>query len=101
MTESQRMWIKAAAEAGSYRRMYFLAAEIAVGETASRESRAAARRVVRVLEDVVDRPIADALVLARARKRFAELVAALECVSQGERPAANQERRPVAKTGRR
>ncbi|EUB95637.1 hypothetical protein PMI07_002125 [Rhizobium sp. CF080] len=71
-------WMTTAAEARSYRRMYILAAEILCSEAASRELKRAARRVVRVLENVVDKPIADALVLARARARFAELVATLE-----------------------
>lgn len=70
--------------------MYVLAAEILGSESASRELKRAARRVVRALEDVVDKPIAHSLVLARARARFAELVAALE----GSRNTGGAKRSP-------
>ncbi|MBW6419862.1 hypothetical protein KX729_00235 [Rhizobium sp. XQZ8] len=70
-------WIKAAAEAASYRRMYKLAAEIVGSDMARRDMRKAAKRVMRVLEEVIDLPIADALLLARARRRFSELSAIL------------------------
>jgi hypothetical protein len=63
--------------AASYRRMYLLAIEIAGSELASRDVRKAARRVIRILEDVVELPIADARLLARARQRFSDLVATL------------------------
>lgn len=70
-------WIKAATAAASYRRMYVLATEIAGNDLARGDVRKAARRVVRILEDVIDLPIADARLLARARRRFSELVAIL------------------------
>jgi hypothetical protein len=66
-------WIKAVAETASYRRMYTLASEIAASDSATREMRHTARRVVRALKPVIDKPIADAIILTRARKRFAEL----------------------------
>ncbi|WJH40821.1 hypothetical protein N7E02_09670 [Aliirhizobium terrae] len=66
-------WIRAVAETASYRRMYTLASEIAASDDATRDMRHAARRVVRALKPVIDLPIADAVALARARKRFAEL----------------------------
>ncbi len=70
-------WIKVAAEAVSYRRMYFLAAEIVGSELATSEMRKAAKRVTRALEGVIELPIADASVLAGARRRFAVLEAVL------------------------
>jgi hypothetical protein len=70
-------WIRAIAEAASYRRMYTLASEIAASESATREMRHTARRVVRALKPVIDMPIADAVTLMRARKRFAELAKAV------------------------
>lgn len=70
-------WIKAAAKAASYRSMYLLAAEIVGSELAPRELRKAAKRVLRVLESVIELPIADAAVLTRARRRFSELVSVL------------------------
>lgn len=74
-------WTKAAADAISYRRMYFLAVEIMASETAEERVRRSARRLARVLEEVIDMPIADAHLLARARKRFGELVRALEAIT--------------------
>ncbi|WP_172724305.1 hypothetical protein [Neorhizobium tomejilense] len=74
--------------------MYILATEIVSSETAPGELKRAARRVSRALEDVVDKPIADALVLARARARFAELVAALEAsVGETKRPPPGRDNR--------
>lgn len=73
------MWIKTATRTTAYRRMYLLAKEIHRSGLASREVRRAARRVVRTLEDVIDQPIADAIVLANARRRFDELTLALKC----------------------
>ena len=83
-------WIKAAAEAVSYRRMYLLAAEIVGSELATGELRKAAKRVVRALEDVIELPIADASVLARARLRFSMLEAVLTRVPGGRRSAKKQ-----------
>ena len=71
------MWIKAAAEAASYRSMYQLAADIVGSDLAPRELRKAAKRVLRILENVIDLPIADAVLLARARRRFSVLVEVL------------------------
>jgi len=85
MTELHMRWIKAAAETASYRRMYLLAMEIVGSDLASRELRKAAKRVVRVLESVIELPIADANVLARARLRFSELVAVLTRAPGGQR----------------
>lgn len=79
--------------------MYVLAAEIRSSAAASRELKRAARRVLRALEDVVDKPIAEALVLARARARFAELVAALEGarnIGEAKRPPPSHENRAAA-----
>jgi hypothetical protein len=77
MTDLHMTWIRTIAETHSYRSMYALAAEIAGSDQASADVRRAARRVVRVLQDVIELPIADAFVLARARKRFAVLTKAL------------------------
>ncbi|MCQ1765082.1 hypothetical protein NOJ28_06035 [Neorhizobium galegae] len=87
-------WMTAAAEARSYRRMYILAAEIVSSEAAPGDLKRAARRVARALEDVVDKPIAEALVLARARARFSELVAALGEIEGGaKRPPPGRDNR--------
>ncbi len=50
--------------------MYDLATEVAEAELASFEMRVRAKRVKRTLEAVIDLPIADAKVLAKARKQF-------------------------------
>lgn len=92
MTELHMTWIRAVAEAASYRRMYTLASEIAASDSATREMRHAARRVVRALKPVIDMPIADAFTLARARKRFAELAKTLANVAPAlaEMPKASR-----------
>ena len=80
-------WITAAADAMSYRSMYALAIEIEASEIAPDRVRRSARRVIRVLQEIIDLPIADARVLARARKRFGELSKALEAgVSETAKP---------------
>jgi hypothetical protein len=90
--------MRAAAEARSYRRMYILAGEIVSSQAAPGELKRAARRVSRALEDVVDKPIADALVLARARARFGELVATLERSASGtKRPPPGRDNRAAAR----
>ena len=71
-------WIKTANATTGYRQMYLLAMQIIDSGVASRDVRHAARRVVRALEGVIDKPIADASALANARRRFAELATALE-----------------------
>ncbi|WP_172717143.1 hypothetical protein [Neorhizobium sp. T6_25] len=78
--------------------MYILATEIVAAEAAPGDLKRAARRVSRALEDVVDKPIADALVLARARARFAELVAALDrSVGGTKRPPPGRDNRAAAR----
>lgn len=89
MNEVHRMWEMAAVEVASYRQMYELALEITHSDLPADQVRRAARRVVATLEDVIDMPIADAKVLARARKRYRALVKALApVVVQDSRTAA-------------
>jgi hypothetical protein len=78
MSENQIIWAKASEEAVSYRRMYALALEIEGSATASDELRSAARKVVRILADVIDLPIADARILGKARKKFRRLAERLD-----------------------
>lgn len=68
-------WLAASMEAKSHRQMYALALEIGeAGSLASPEMRKAARKLVRSLQDVIELPIANATVLAKADRRFAVLV---------------------------
>lgn len=88
MTDDRFMWLEASSEAHSHRRMYALALEIGGSDAASPELRKAARKVVRLLEDVIELPIADARVLMKASKKFAKLVVALQDTYDEEPPIA-------------
>lgn len=88
MTDDRIIWLEATLEARSHRRMYALALDICGSDAASPGVRKAARKVVRALEDVIDLPIADAKVLAKASKRFAKLVLLLEAIAVEEPPIA-------------
>jgi hypothetical protein len=63
------VWLRAASDVGSFRRMYALASEI---ERCSDEAGLckAASRVVQILACVIDKPIAPAEQLSEARRRF-------------------------------
>ena len=78
MSEYRTTWKHALAEAHSFQRMYALAAEIVGNDLASRDMQRAADRVVRLLGDVIELPIADARILGKARKKFGKLAALLE-----------------------
>lgn len=71
-------WLQASARACNARQMYRLAYDVAMSSAASQRHRRAARRVVKILHHVIDKPIAKAAVLAAARRRFDGLVAELE-----------------------
>lgn len=70
-------WLQASARVCNARQMYRLAYDVAMSSAASRRHQRAARRVVKILHDVIDKPIAKAAVLAAARRRFDGLVAEL------------------------
>lgn len=70
-------WLQASARACNARQMYRLAFDVAMSAAASTRHRRAARRVIGILHDVIDKPIAKAAVLAAARRRFEGLVAEL------------------------
>lgn len=57
--------------------MYRLAEEITRSDEATREDRKAALRVISSLEKVIDKPIAQASTLARARRKFGRLLQSL------------------------
>jgi hypothetical protein len=61
--------------------MYALSVDILQSDCASDDVRGAARAVTRVLEDVIDLPIADAKILAKGTKKFGKLV---EVLSKGD-----------------
>lgn len=82
------MWLQASKEAHSYRRIYALALDIASSDAASHRLRKAARSVVRSLDDVIDLVIADANVLARARKRFVKMTAVMQESGESEKNIA-------------
>lgn len=73
MSEHLTDWKAALSQASSFRRIYALSTAIAESGPASQEVRSAARRVVRTLSGVIDLPVADARVLAKARKQFVKL----------------------------
>lgn len=73
------VWLRAANEVGSFRQMYALANEIVSSAQSTKKSRRAARRVTSELSAVIDKPIAPADQLARARRRFDELK---QCLSR-------------------
>jgi hypothetical protein len=66
-------WLRAANEIGSFKQMYALANEIAGSSHSSKKSRRAARRVTGELSPVIDKAIAPADQLAKARRHFDEL----------------------------
>lgn len=77
MTEHHINWQKAAGDALSYRRMYALAVEIVASDSASCDLQRSAAKVVRALTDVIEKPIADAKILSKARRKFQKLERAL------------------------
>lgn len=74
-------WLRVATETNSYRQMYALADEIAGHSASSATVRVAARRVKTELASVIDKPIAPAAALTRARFRFVELTTRLKAAS--------------------
>jgi hypothetical protein len=88
MSDDRIIWLEASLEAHSHRRMYALALDICGSDAASPELRKAARRVVRSLEGVIELPIADAKVLAKASRKFAKLAAMIQEITVKEPPIA-------------
>jgi len=78
MNETRNDWLQVAIEISSFRQMYRLAGEIAGSDAATGVEKRAAKRVVIVLRNVIDAPIADAATLAKARKRFSSLLKSLQ-----------------------
>lgn len=70
-------WLAIAVKIGSYRQMYALSEEIVCHTSASVELRQAAGRVRNELRPIIDKPIAPAKQLSRARYRFQVLTALL------------------------
>lgn len=70
-------WLRAGADANHVRQMYQLAKEVYESTDASARHRRAARHVVKSLHVVIDLPIAEARILATARRRFDGLLNAL------------------------
>ncbi|MGE7369164.1 hypothetical protein ACQKKX_08840 [Neorhizobium sp. NPDC001467] len=77
MSRQKRDWSKVAAEIVSYRQMYNFAREIADSVPAETGARHAANLLAESLEEIIDKPIAAAKQLARARRRFERLKAVL------------------------
>ena len=73
MSEHLTDWKATLSQASSFRRMYALSAAIAESGPISPEAKSAARRVVKTLSGVIDLPVADARILAKARKQFVKL----------------------------
>ncbi len=77
MSRQRRDWQEIAAEIASYRQMYNLACQIVESAPFGSEENGAASLLVESLEDLIDKPIAEAKRLARARRRFEKLKALL------------------------
>jgi hypothetical protein len=77
MSPSRHDWQRIAAEISSFRQMYRLAEEIKESELANPVERRAALHVVKTLRDVIDKPIAEASTLAKARRKFGRLLQSL------------------------
>jgi hypothetical protein len=83
-----RLWLAAAFEAKSHRQMYAIALEIGkAGTLVSPGVRKAARNLARSLHGVIELPIADARVLAKADRRFAVLYELLKKAASGTPPS--------------
>lgn len=81
MSPSRREWLMVAAEISSFRQMYRLAEEITRSDQARPEERRAALRVIHCLCKVIDKPIAQASTLAKARRKFGRLRQSLEAAA--------------------
>lgn len=81
-------WIAAASSAKTHREIFSIALEIHEADDVSREVRKAARKVVKCLRDVINLPIAEASVLAKADRKFAELVEVLRSTADLQRYVA-------------
>ena len=81
MSGSRREWLLIAAEISSFRQMYRLAEDIIRSDQATPEERRAALRVVYILHKVIDKPIAQASTLSKARRKFGRLRPSLEAAA--------------------
>ncbi|MGI2032359.1 hypothetical protein ACRQ1B_08200 [Rhizobium panacihumi] len=77
MSRQKRDWSEVAAEIASYRQMYNFAREIVENVPVGTGESDAASLLVESLEELIDKPIAAAKQLARARRRFEKLKALL------------------------
>lgn len=77
MSTQKRDWQEIAAEIASYRQMYNLACQIVENAPSGTGESDAASLLVESLEHIIDKPIAAAKQLARARRRFEKLKASL------------------------
>jgi len=77
MGHDRNEWLRVAAGVSSYRAMYDFAGHIIQSAVATARDRRAARRVHRMLGEVIHLPIADAAHLMRSRQCFAKLVTSL------------------------
>jgi hypothetical protein len=81
-------WLSAASTAKTHREIYGIAMGITYQDTASPEIRKAARKVAKCLRVVIDLPIAEAAVLAKADRRFAVLVDLMRAEANAKLTAA-------------
>lgn len=81
MSPSRKDWLLIATEINSFRQMYRLAEEITHSDLATPVERRAALRVINILSAVIDKPIAEASTLAKARKKFGRLLHSLEAAA--------------------
>lgn len=73
MHRQKRDWQQISAEIASYRQMYDFAVEIVQQAPEGTAERQAAGVLANALEDIIDKPIAAARRLARARRCFEKL----------------------------
>lgn len=78
MEKTCKDWLRAGSRAGNARQMYRLAEDVVTSGSASPRQKREARRVVKILSGVIDKPIAEAALLKAARRRFDGLVAVLQ-----------------------
>lgn len=106
MEKTCKDWLRASSRVCNARQMYRLAEDVMISGTASARQKREARRVVKILSEVIDKPIAEDALLKAARRRFDGLVAVLgEGQTRAQPPfydtTGNPHRQACDKTGRR